>query len=179
VGRLVPKKGFDILVRAAAKLAPEFPRLRFVVGGGGPQEGELRGLAAGLDVADRFVFPGVIPHSTMPGFLSAADVLAVPSVVDSEGNMDGLPNVVLESLAAGRAVVASRLGGIPLAIRDGTDGVLVTPGSSDELAAALAALLRDPDRRSALARSGRERAANDLSWDSVAAGYERLFRAIV
>jgi glycosyltransferase involved in cell wall biosynthesis len=138
----------------------------------------LRRLATELGVAGRFVFPGVIPHSTMPGFLSAADVLAIPSVVDSEGNMDGLPNVVLESLAAGRAVVASRLGGIPLAVRDGTDGVLVTPGSADEFAAALATLLRDPGLRSSLAQAGREHAANDLSWDSVAERYERLFRAI-
>lgn len=178
VGRLVAKKGFDTLVRAVAILATEFPRARFAIGGGGPQEGELRRLAASLGVLDRFTFPGIIPHSAMAGFLSAADVLAVPSVVDGEGNMDGLPNVVLESLAAGRPVVASRLGGIPLALRDGVDGILVTPGSPEELAGAIAGLLRDPARRAALARAGRERAANDLSWDSVAANYERLFQGL-
>src|SRR5205085_4069165 len=90
VGRLVAKKGFDVLIRAAAILAPEFPTARFVIGGGGRLEGELRRFAVELGVSARFTFPGVIPHTAMPGFLSAADALTIPSVVDSEGNMDGL-----------------------------------------------------------------------------------------
>ena len=92
----------------------------------------------------------------MAAALAAADIVVVPSVVDRAGNVDGLPNVLLEAMAAGRAVIASRVAGIPDVVTDGVDGILVERGGRRAaLAAALARLAGDPALRQRLGASAR------------------------
>jgi glycosyltransferase involved in cell wall biosynthesis len=152
VGRLVEKKGFDVLLDALARLDRRY-RLRLV--GDGPLRASLTAMIAARRLADRVELVGRCTHATLPAYYAAADVVVVPSVVDSTGDRDGLPNVVLESMASQRPVVASAVAAIPSAVRDGVTGTLVPPRDPDALAAALAALIDSPSRRAELGRGAR------------------------
>jgi len=117
-----------------------------------------------LGVRDRVLFPGHIPWGETPGYLSRADVCVVPSVVDEAGNLDGLPNVLLESLASGCAVIASEVAGIPEVVQHGRNGLLVPQQDERALADAICALLTDVDLRSQLGSAARLDVVSRLSW---------------
>jgi len=152
VGRLVEKKGLHVLVDAASQL--DIPwRLRIV--GDGPERDRLAAQAGAAGIADRVTFCGSLTHGALPHEYQQADVVVVPSVRDATGDRDGLPNVVLEAMAAGAAVVASDTGAIATAIRDAVTGVLVRAGDAHGLARALTALAGDPGGRRRLGLAAR------------------------
>jgi glycosyltransferase involved in cell wall biosynthesis len=111
----------------------------------------------------------------MAAALAAADVVVVPSVVDRAGNVDGLPNTLLEALAAGRAVVASRVGGIPDVVTHEQDALLVPPGDAAALAEALRRLVREPETRERLARAARRLAEARLTWEAACRSFEACY----
>lgn len=157
VGRLVEKKGIQVLVDAVASLATPF-RLRIV--GEGPARGRIERAVADAGLRDRVELVGATTHAELPDEIASADVVVVPSVTDAGGDRDGLPNVVLEAMACGRPVVASDVGAISAAIRDGETGLLVPPGDARALARALERLWAHPGLRARLgeaARAGVER----------------------
>jgi glycosyltransferase involved in cell wall biosynthesis len=165
-GRLVEKKGFSCLIEAAARTRG----LEVAIAG----EGDLR--PALLALIERTGAPvrllGKLDRETTADALRAADVVAVPSRVDRAGNVDGLPNTLLEALASGRAVVASRVAGIPDVVEDDVTGLLVPPDDPAALAAALERLAREPGTRERLARAARETAVRGLTWDQAARRFE-------
>jgi glycosyltransferase involved in cell wall biosynthesis len=169
VGRLVAKKGFTHLVEAARRVED----VHVVVAG----EGDLRpaleeqARAAG----NRVHLVGALDRETVARALAAADVVAVPSVVDAAGNVDGLPNTVLEALASGRAVVASRVAGIPDVVQDGVSGLLVPAGDAEALAVALRRLAGDPAERERLGREARAQAIQRHGWDAAARSFEECY----
>jgi glycosyltransferase involved in cell wall biosynthesis len=165
---LEPVKGVDVFLRAAAQLAGERPELRFAVFGAGSQEDELRALAANLELGDRLELPGQVP---------APEALARLRVLVSSSYMDNSPMSVLEAMASGVPVVATRVGGVPEITADGT-AELVEAGDAAALAAAVARLLDDPDRarsqaQAALARV-RERFSAEANAAATLALYERV-----
>jgi glycosyltransferase involved in cell wall biosynthesis len=162
VGRLVEKKGFDVLLDALSRLDRPY-RLRLV--GDGPLRPRLEAMIAAHRLADRVELVGRCTHATLPDYYAGADVVVVPSVVDSTGDRDGLPNVVLESMASQRPVVASAVAAIPAAVRDGVTGTLVPPRDPDALAGALAALIDSPARRAQLGRAARRTAETEFGLD--------------
>ncbi len=152
--RAHPVKGVDHLFRAfdrvtAAGLAGP-PAL--VYAGDGPQRGELEALRARLGRGDDIVMPGFVPDADR--LLEGAAFFVVPSVWQ-----DALPLSVMEPMARGKAVIASRVGGIPEMIEDGVSGLLVEPGDEDALARAMSGLLREPGRAERLGAAARERVA--------------------
>jgi len=157
VGRLVEKKGFGVLLRAAARLRVPY-QLRVV--GDGPERERLASLAAAAGDAVELI--GARTHAELPVAFRWAEVLVVPSIVDARGDRDGLPNVVLEAMASGLPVVASDVAALPTAVVDGSTGVLVPPGDVDRLARALEDLAVDPARRQRLGRAGRLRAEREF-----------------
>jgi len=169
VGRLVEKKGFAHLVEAARGV----DGVHVVVAG----EGDLRPALEerARSAGNRIRFVGALDRDTVARALAAADVVAVPSVVDTAGNVDGLPNTVLEALASGRALVASRVAGIPEVVEDGVTGVLVPAGDVGALSAALARLAGDPAARERLGREARAHAVAHLGWDAVARRFEECY----
>ena len=169
VGRLVAKKGFGHLVEAARRV----PDVHVVVAGEGDLRPALQEQARGMGNRVRFV--GALDRDTVARALAAADVVAVPSVVDAAGNVDGLPNTVLEALASGRAVVASRVAGIPEVVEDGVSGLLVPAGDPEALAAALQRLARDPAERERLGREARTRVTLRHGWDATARSFEECY----
>jgi glycosyltransferase involved in cell wall biosynthesis len=156
VARLVPVKGVDTLLRAAATAA----RVWLTVVGDGPQRAELEALAQRLRAP--VTFQGPAPTDAVPALLHAHDVLALPSRVLPSGRTEGTPRVLLEALAAGLPVVATAAGGAP-ALLAGGGGVLVQPDDAAALARALSELATDPKRMTDLAEAAAARAPA-LDW---------------
>jgi len=177
LGRFAYKKGFHHLVKAAARLKDKID-FRLVLAGGGDLEGELRRLVAQVGLAERTVFPGVVYRPDIPRWLACADIFCVPSVRDPKGNVDGLPVVLLEAMAAAKAIVASRISGIPLAVGD-NEAVMVEPGDEMGLAGALELLLGDPGLRKELGERARRRARRELDWESVARRYLEIYHQVL
>ena len=175
-GRFVRKKGFEYLVDAAAELSQRFPTLRLIMGGGGDLGGELRARAAALGVGDRVSFPGVLGHAEVAEWLAAADVAVVPSVRDDSGNVDGLPNVVMEALASGTPLVATRAGGIGAVTEDGRSALLVAERDGAALASAIGRLLVEPGLRASIGAEARRAALERHGWDRVAGRFEAAYR---
>ena len=179
VGRLVYKKGFDVLVRSLATVRNRVPAAQLIIAGDGPLRNDLQRRADEEGVAAAVHFVGAVAHEDVADWYGAADIIAVPSVHGPGGNVDGLPNVFLEGLASGTAVVASRVGGIPDVGRDGETVALVPEGDAAALGAAIADLLEDDGRRAALGLAARHDAESRLHWDSVAERFERLYESVV
>ena len=169
MGRLVEKKGFATLLEAAAQA----PGVHVVVAGEGDLRDDLERRAHALDA--RVTFAGALDRADAARALATADVVAVPSVVDRAGNVDGLPNALLEGLASGRAVLATRVAGIPDVVEDGVNGLLVPPGDVSALAGALRRLAAEPETRQRLGREARRRAEAGLSWRSAAQAFEESY----
>ncbi len=175
VGRMATKKGFHLLVGALAELFAAAPEARIILAGGGDRLEELRHQASRW--GDRVSFAGAVLHDTLPDLYRAADLFVLPAVHDAKGNVDGLPNVILEAMASGLPVVASAISGIPLAVSPGVHGLLVEEGDGPALARAIAALVNDPQRRASMGVAARRRAEADLTWDAVAARYREAYVA--
>jgi glycosyltransferase involved in cell wall biosynthesis len=164
MGRLVYKKGFSYLLRAAPVVLGDYPDTLFVVAGDGGLRPELEGLAESLQIQKHVLFTGHIPWGQTPSFLTMADIFVVPSVQDQAGNLDGLPNVLLESMASGCAIVASNVAGIPEVVQDDKNGLLTPQGDERALAHAICRLLSDRQLRHRLGGAARETAIEKLSW---------------
>jgi glycosyltransferase involved in cell wall biosynthesis len=174
VGRLVEKKGTDVLLRALAKL-PAALHWRLVHVGGGPLARKLQALARELGVARRVEWRGARTQTELLAEYRAADLFVLASRVAGDGDRDGLPNVLVEAQSQGLACVATRVSGIPELIEDGATGVLVAPEAGDELARAIAALIADPERRAVLGEAGRLRVAEKFTLAANIVRLERKF----
>jgi len=174
-GRFVRKKGFEYLIDAVAALAPGWPGLRLVIGGGGDLEAELRARAVDRGIGARVSFPGVLAQDEVAAHLAGADIAVVPSVRDEAGNVDGLPNTVMEALASGTALVATRVGGIPSVIEHGRTGWLVAERDAGALASALGQLLADPSVRAGLGSAARTDVLHRRTWEIVAEAFEQVY----
>lgn len=174
-GRLVYKKGFAVAVDAFARIAAAKPAARLVIAGDGPLDADLRAQAARLGIADRVVFAGRVDRTRHPLLVGACDCYLLPSVHDHRGNVDGLPNALLDALAAGCAVIASDVAGVRLAVRNGETGVLVPEQQADALADAILAMLNDPTRRMRLGSAARADVTTRLTWERTAAAFERVY----
>ncbi len=178
VGRLVYKKGFEFALQALPAVRQLYPNARLVIAGSGDLRDYLEKEAARLGVSESVRFEGAVPHNRLPDYLSACDLFLLPSVVDDQGNVDGLPNTLLEALAAGKAVVASNLAGVPLAVTDNLNGLLVPPRDPTALAQAINRLLADPAQRERLGQAGRRKIEEELNWSAIAAHYSRFFQQV-
>lgn len=151
VGRLVEKKGVEYLLRAMPEVRRRLPAATLRVVGGGPLEPPLKALAGELGLlagpAPAVDFLGPLPHASVVRLLETTDVCTIPSIVDSRGETEGMPTVILEAMAAGKRVVASRVNGTPDVVADGENGWLCRPADPADLADKLAAALTSDDAR--------------------------------
>lgn len=173
VGRMATKKGFQVLLDILPLLLPAVPEAHVVLAGGGDRLEEFRSVAAPWP--GRVHFPGSVLRDTLPDLYRAADLFVLPAVHDPAGNVDGLPNVILEAMASGLPVVASDVSGIPLAVVPGETGRLVAEGDGRALLGALVPLLADLPAARALGEAGRRRVLAELTWDAVAGRYREAY----
>ncbi len=177
VGRLVEKKGFHHLIEACALLRDRGVDFRCVIAGSGPDLDRLRAQVERAGLADRVELPGqTVLQEGLPGLLRSARLTALPCVRDRDGDMDGLPQVLIEAMACGVPAVSTVLVGIPDLVRDGDNGLLVAPGDVPALADALQDLLGDPERSVALGRRAEVWAKAHFGRDETVRRLARLFR---
>jgi glycosyltransferase involved in cell wall biosynthesis len=179
LGRMVEKKGFEYLVRAVPAVMEKYKSCKFVFAGEGPVLDDLKEMVRGLKVEDFVIFPGAVTWKETPVYHGLADIFVVPSIFDSEGNVDGLPNVILESMASGKPIVASRIAGIPLAVKDGENGILVQEKSPSELADAIIRLVASTKLRDAMGKRSRLMAETELNWKETARKFDELYDAAI
>lgn len=162
VGRLVPGKGFDLAIRALARLPDRSARL--ALAGSGGSAGDLKALASGLGVADRVLLPGAVPNDVLPDWYGAADAFVIASLAE------GWPNAPCEALACGTPVIGIRIPGLEEIVHDPGLGELVEGREPEVLAGALERALRRPWDRAAIGRAGAMR-----TWEHVSAQLEPVF----
>jgi glycosyltransferase involved in cell wall biosynthesis len=174
VGRMATKKGFQILLEALPGLLGAHPEAHVVLAGAGDLLDRFTAVAAAWP--GRVHLPGAVLRDTLPDLYRAADLFVLPAVHDAKGNVDGLPNVILEAMASGLPVVASGISGIPLAVEDGKTGLLVPEKDPERLLDALLRLLADRAAAREMGERGRRKAEAELTWDAVAARYREGYR---
>jgi glycosyltransferase involved in cell wall biosynthesis len=169
VGRLIPIKGHDVLLRALAVARKQLPDLTLELAGDGPLEPELRASVARLGLDDAVAFLGRV---ALPGpVFERAEVVVVPSFGE------GFGLVALEAMERGRPVVASDVGGLPEIVDDGRTGVLVPSGDADALAEAIVSVAGDRARAALMGAAGRDRALEEFSQERCTDRIEAIYGA--
>lgn len=168
VGRMVPKKGFDVLIRALAEPALHALPVVAVMVGEGDDKAAWQALATQLGVDARLRWVGSVPKTEIGRYYNAADLLAMPSVSKPA---DGLNVCVLDAMSCGKPVIGTPVAGNPLAIVDGETGVIVPEQDAAALAAAIAQLARDSAWRQHLGAASRARIEQELGWPHLARRY--------
>ena len=169
-GRLSPEKGFDVLIDAAAQLAPQHPKVGFVLFGDGPLREDLTRRIADRGLQQRLILAGF--RADLERILPACDMAVSSSFTE------GLPVVVLEEMAAGLPVVATAVGGTPEVVDEGVTGLLVPPGDPAALSRRMAELLASPQTMCAMGAAGRRRVEAHFTFAALAEQYLRLFRRL-
>ncbi len=166
VGRLVERKGVEVLVRALARLRHRREAELVIVGSGNTRDRVTR-TAALEGVTDHVHLLGLVSPERLAREYAACDIFVLPAVVDSRGDTEGLGVVLLEAMAHERPVVASRAGGILDVVRDGLTGWLVDPGDAEVLADRIFQVASDPEEARRVAARGKRDAATRFSWERI------------
>ncbi len=171
-GRLRTRKAVAVLVEAFATVHHRAPHARLRLAGDGEQRAALEAQVQRLDLADAVHFEGAVPHARMPELYAAADVFCLPSLYE------GFPLAILEAMAAGLPVVATRVAGNPEAVDDGAHGRLVEAEDAAALAAALLDLIEDRESRQRMGRQARRRVEEEFSIERIGAAYRELWEGL-
>ena len=171
VGRLERQKGMALLLDSTASVLKDHPEARLVLVGDGPDETILKAQAEKLGIQGSAHFLGWRPD--VPQILVDADVFVLAS------RWEGMPNVVLEAMAARRPVVATTVGGVPELVVQGETGLLVRPDDAAGLSESIARVLADPERSRGMGEAGRRRAEDEFSPDRMVRRYEELYERLL
>ena len=177
VGRAVPKKGYDVLLRALTLLPPGL-NWHFTHMGDGGERKALQALAAELGIADRLTWTGAVDQAEVLAAYRASDLFALACRITPDGDRDGLPNVLVEAASQGLACVTTGISGIPELFTDGGNGLLVPPEDASALAAALERAISDPALRDRLGQAAAARVRATLDYHTSIAELVALFRSV-
>lgn len=173
MGNLVKTKGFDLLIRAFAAVAGDFPAWDLVIVGGGVQWRNLVQAVRQLDLAGRVHFTGPLPHAEAMEWMELCDIFCLPSW------SEGLGIVYLEAMACGKPVIGVTGQGIDPIIRENATGLLTEPKSIDSLVSALRRLMMEDMTRMQMGRAGKELIHENFTWDMCARQYVKLYCEIL
>lgn len=176
VGRAVPKKGYDILLKALARLPKEL-NWRFEHIGDGDIINALKAEAEALGIADRLTWRGAMDQKDVLATYRAADMFALACRITPDGDRDGLPNVIVEACSQGLVCVSTTISGVPELLTDGINGRLVPPENPAALAAVLEELIRNPGQRHALGAAAETRVRSDFDFHTSIRQLISLFEA--
>jgi len=172
VGRLRPEKGMQYLIEAMRLIRNKRSSVRLIIVGEGPEEYGLKRLVEQLNLEHCVTFMGNVPNEKVPKYMAIADVFILPSL------SEGLPIALLEAMAAGLPIIATRVGGIPCVLEDGKNGLLVNPGSSSDLAEKILMLMRSPELMKKMSEANREK-SRSYSWENIVSQLEKLLNEVV
>jgi len=176
--RLVPKKGIAAAMRAFAVFAGQYPGSTFTIAGQGPMEESLRRLARELKIEDRVEFTGFLSQDQLQGLFSMAHIFLHPSET-VDGDVEGVPNAMLEAMAMGIPVVATRHGGIPEVVGEGENGLLTEEADVEALTAALLRLAEDSNFYRRLSKNAAISVREQFSADRQIAAVEEIYREAI
>jgi colanic acid/amylovoran biosynthesis glycosyltransferase len=165
IGRLVEKKGFDVLQQAVAALARRDYPITLSIAGDGPLKHELIDQAMKLSMSDRFELLGAIPHSEVASWIESLDVFVLACKLDVNGDMDGIPVVLMEAMARGIPVISTSISGIPELVVHGLTGLLAKPGDVLDLVEKIETLLSSPELANALITNAALHVAQEFGRD--------------
>lgn len=155
-GRLIEKKGFPITLRAFAEFAKRYPRSTMTIAGEGPMLDQLKSLAAELKIDNRVSFTGFVRQKELRALYYSSHLFLHPSQIGADGNQEGVPNSMLEAMATGLPVLATKHGGIPEVIENNVSGILVAEHDGAALASALIDMVQDRQLLMRVALAGSE-----------------------
>jgi glycogen(starch) synthase len=173
IGRVVREKGFDLALRAMARLKPTWPRVRLVIAGDGIEKRNLEQMNIDLGLEGHVEFTGWIEPEAIPALVNQATAILMPGRWKEPFGL-----VALQAAQMGRPVISSRVGGVPEIVDDGITGLLMAPESEDDLADAIHKLLEDPARTIEMGMKARCRAEAQFSFDRFLDAYETLYHRV-
>ncbi len=174
--RLIKKKGLDITLHAASLLKERGISVRLTLAGEGPEEPSLRALARKLRIDDCVSFPGFLDRGQLEAAYRQHHVFVHPSRTTPEGDLEGIPNSLLEAMAFGLPVISTRHSGIPEAITRGEDGLLVENAEPEALVTAIQHLIENPIAYERISQTAHQTVAKRFSLAANAAALESLYR---
>lgn len=167
VGQFFSWQGLDFLIKSAPLILEECPSACFLTIGDGEMKEELIALTKKLDIADRFIFTGIVPYERIPLYINASDVCVAPFIKERNERTGISPLKIYEYAACGKAVVTSRLSDLEFA-EENNIGILVEPENPQALAEAIIKLLKDKELREKIGKNGRDYVIKNHSWEKVA-----------
>jgi glycosyltransferase involved in cell wall biosynthesis len=179
VGRLVPKKGGEVLIRALAIVARQNPQVRLRIVGNGPERAALEQLVGDLGLSGHIEFVGALPQTALPQAYRHCTALVFPSVVAADNDQEGLGLVLVEALGCECPVICSDLEATRDVVAHGVTGLHYPPGDHNALARQMLGVLDDPAGAAAMGRNGRNHVLSRFDWEAIAARYADLIDRIV
>jgi len=175
VGQLIRGKGQEVFLKAAAQVSKLFPNVKFIIVGDGNEayRKKLEYLSKELGIEEKVIFTGF--REDIPRITSRFDIVVLPSST----HFEGFPRVVLEGMACSKPVIATRIGGNPEAVEDGTTGIIVPPEDPTQLSDAILELVKNEDKRSQMGEAGRRRAERLFSIEKNIAQIEKLYKELL
>ncbi|CDG65352.1 MAG: hypothetical protein PWQ15_295 [Methanobacterium sp.] len=176
VGYLIERKGFEYLIKAMPDVLKEHKNARLKIVGSGPLESKLKTLIYELGLGNEVKIVSNVSDEELLMTYNSADLFVLPSIVDSQGNTEGLGVVLLEAMACGLPVMGSNVGGIPDIIRDGDTGILFTEKDSSIIAEKINLVMENKSQMENIATNGIKEVKMKFSWDKIAKDYSRIYR---
>jgi len=170
VGRFRPEKGVEYLIKAMEIISQKDRSIRLVLVGEGPEEKNLKSLTEQLKLKGCVEFVGQIPNERVPEYMVASDVFVLPSL------SEGFPIVILEAMASGLPIVATKVTGLPEIVKDGENGLLVEPRNPQQIAEKVLLLFEDNELREKISRNNKKE-AKKYSWETIVQSLEDIYRS--
>lgn len=178
LGRLVEKKGIDTLIEAMALLDKQGIDFNLKIAGSGPLEIMLKEMVDRFDLNKRILFLGALPHTEVPEFLASLDLFVLPCKQDANGDMDGIPVVLMEAMMLGVPVISTELTGIPELVINHVTGLLTKPGDAKGLAQAIKQLCSDQELQKCISLKALEKVEQEFSQMINAQRLDKLFKPL-
>jgi colanic acid/amylovoran biosynthesis glycosyltransferase len=176
--RLIEKKGVGSAIRAFAIFAREFPKAEFIIAGKGPLQPELQGLAQKLGVAEKVHFCGFLSQPDLRDLFGRTHIFIHPSETPPDENQEGVPNSILEAMATGLPIIATRHGGIPEAVTENLNGFLSDEGDTKSLGRSMVALAKSPELYARFSAAARLAVAENFDQDMTVRELERIYEEV-
>ena len=179
VGYLIERKGFEYLIKAVKEVLKDYDNVKLKIVGSGPLECQIKKLIKDLKLENNIQILSNVSDEQLLELYNLSDLFVLPSIVDSQGNTEGLGVVLLEAMACGLPVIASNIGGIPDIVNDGETGLLVPEKNFKEISKSIAELIENEDLKKKIAIEGYKMIKEDFSWEKIAKGYITIYNAIL
>lgn len=176
VGRLVEKKGFSYLIEAFAEVVKKYPNISLIIAGDGPEKKQIESQIKSCQLSGSVQLTGWLDNDHVLKLIAQAKILIVPSIIDHDGDRDGIPNVILEAFSVGTPVIASNLAGISEAVINESTGLLVKPGNKHELIESIEKLLTDKNIAALLTDNAKKMLADNFNIENNCAKLAKIFQ---